>query len=204
MYWCTVGVLIAVEYVCEWLISWFPFYWEVKTLFLLFLALPQTQGSTWVYQSYLEPFFRQNEQDLDQGILSAQSTVFTFVQSKFQAVWEALWGAINRNPPKGLGAQGQQRPGVPSPNQSYQGQQPGVAPSPYDTARQLFNSYAPGVFGSFVNRAYGTAPANPNTRPSPSPRDSFSGGDTPPLQRTPSHTPRGEGDVPNFPQPRFH
>ncbi|KAF9652002.1 hypothetical protein BDM02DRAFT_3089908, partial [Thelephora ganbajun] len=197
MYWCTVGVLVAIEYVCEWLISWFPFYWEVKTLFLLFLALPQTQGSTWIYQSYLEPFFRQNEQDLDRGILSAQSTVLTFVQSKFQAVWEALSG-------------GQQRPGIPSSHQSYQGQ-PGFASSPYDTARQLFNTYAPGVFGSLVNRAYGTAPANPNPNTGPSPRPSvsssstsFGSGSTPPYQRTPGHTPRSEGDVPSFPQPRFH
>jgi len=211
MYWCTVGVLVGIEYVCEWLISWFPFYWEVKTLFLLFLALPQTQGSTWVYQSYLEPFFQQNEQDLDNGILSVQSTAFTFVQSKFQTVWEALWGLINKNGRPGAGAQDQQRPGAPSPHQSYQGQ-PGTAPSPYDTARQLFNTYAPGLLGSFVNRAYGTAPPNPdpNTRsldrPSPRPTassssSSFGNGGT---QRTPSHTPRSEGDPLTFPQPQFH
>ncbi|KAF9785839.1 TB2/DP1, HVA22 family-domain-containing protein [Thelephora terrestris] len=205
MYWCTVGVLVGIEHVCEWLICWFPFYWEVKTLFLLFLALPQTQGSTWVYQSYLEPFFRQNEHDLDQGILSTQSTAVILVQSKFQAVWEALWGMINRNAADGrpgVGAQGQQRPG---------GSQPGAASSPYDAARQLFNDYAPGVLGSFVNRAYGAAPtdANSNTRPSPraaaSSSTSFGGSEnSSPYQRTPSHTPRNEGDAPNFPQPRFH
>lgn len=166
-----------------------------------------------MYQTYLEPFFRQNEQELDQGIISAQSTVVTFVQTKFQTVWEAVWSIANKDA-AGAGAQGQQRPGVPSPNQSYQGQ-PGAAPSPYDTARQLFNSYAPGVLGSLVNRAYGIAPANPNTnarsppRPSPKPNGSssstsFGNGNTPPHQRTPVHTPKSEGDVPSFPQPRFH
>jgi len=203
MYWCTVGVLVGVEYTCEWLISWFPFYWELKTLFLLFLALPQTQGSTWVYQSYLEPFFRQNEHELDQGILSTQSTVITFAQAKFQAVWEALWGMVNGNAidgRSGAGAHDQQRPGVP----------PGAAPSPYDAARQLFNNYAPGVLGSLVGRSYGTASTDPNSnttpslRPNASSSSSFSGGNSSPYQRTPSHTPRNEGDVPNFPQPRFH
>jgi len=216
MYWCVVGILVGIEYVCEWLISWFPFYWEVKTLFLLFLALPQTQGSTWLYQSYLEPFFRANEQDLDHGILSAQSTAVTFVQSKFQVVWEAIWGAINRNPTNGRsspGAQGPQQPGVPSPHQSYQGQ-PGTAPSPYDTARELFNSYAPGVLGSLVNRAYGTTPADPNpgarspTRPSPRPTassssTSFGSGTATPNQRAPTMS-RSDSDAPSFPQPRFH
>jgi len=210
MYWCTVGVLVGIEYTCGWFISWFPFYWEVKTLFLLFLALPQTQGSVWFYQSYLEPFFRQNEQELDHGILSAQSTLVTFVQSKFQTVWEAVWGIINKTPP---GAQGPQRPGAPSPHQSYQGQ-PGAVPGPYDTARQFFDNYAPGVLGSLVNRAYGTPSTNPDpnpgssVRPLPTPHassssTSFGNGGTPPYQRTSTHTPRGEGD-PGFPQPRFH
>ena len=166
-----------------------------------------------MYQAYLAPFFRQNEQELDQGIVSAHSTVVTFVQAKAQAAWEAVWSLINKTP-AGPGAQGQQRPGAPSPHQSYQGQ-PGVAPSPYDTARDLFNNYAPSVLGSLVSRAYGTAPANPNpgtrspVRPSPKPNassssTSFGNGNTPPHQRTPVHTPRSEGDTPGFPQPRFH
>jgi len=206
MYWCTVGVLVGIEYVCEWLISWFPFYWEIKTLFLLFLALPQTQGSTLIYQSYLEPFFRQNEKELDQGILSAQSTAVTFVQAKSQAIWEAIWGVINKNPANGrpgTAGQGQHRPGVPSPRQSHQGQ-PQPASSPYDTARHLFDTYAPGVLGSLVNRAYGTAPANPdpNTRSParPSPRPSVSHSSSSNYQETPNT----EGDGPSFPQPRFH
>jgi len=209
MYWCTVGVLVGIEYVCEWLISWFPFYWEVKTLFLLFLALPQTQGSTWVYQSYLEPFFQKNEHELDQGILSAQSTVVTFVQSKFQTIWNA----INKNPANAAGAQGQHRPGVPSPDQTSQGQ-PGAASSPYDTARQLFSAYAPAVLGSLVNGPYGTAPPDPNrdmkpsARPPPSPNassssTSFGNGSSPPRQRTPGNPPMGDDDPPSFPQPRF-
>jgi len=203
MYWCTIGALVGIEYVCEWLISWFPFYWEVKTLFLLFLALPQTQGTTWLYQSYLEPFFRKNEHELDQGIFSAQSNTITFAQSKFQAAWEAIWNAINKNPPNGrpgAGAQGQQGPGVPSPDQGYQGQ-PGAASSPYDTARQLFNAYAPTVLGSLMNRSYGTAPSDPNQASSSS--TSFGNGSSPPYQRTAGHTPRSDDDAPSFPQPRF-
>lgn len=155
-----------------------------------------------MYQSYLEPFFRHNEQELEQGILSAQSTVVTFAQAKFQAAWEAIWNMTNKNPTNSrAGAQGQQRPGAPSPHQSYQGQ-PGAAPSPYDAARQLFNAYAPGVFGSLVS---GTASANPNTRPSPKPTassssTSFGNGSTPPHQRSPGT----EGNAPSFPQPRFH
>lgn len=59
-YWAVVGAFVALEYSGEWLFSWyvfiappalilsktyvrFPFYWELKTVFLLFLSLPQTQ-----------------------------------------------------------------------------------------------------------------------------------------------------------------
>jgi receptor expression-enhancing protein 1/2/3/4 len=59
MYWTVIGAFVAFQYTAEWLISWyvyqhlmclrlirasrFPFYFEIKTLFLLFLALPQIQ-----------------------------------------------------------------------------------------------------------------------------------------------------------------
>lgn len=73
MYWSVVGAFVALEYVAEWVISWyvhlfqnhcqsaefvvrFPFYWELKTLFLLYLALPQTQvSSLLVIRTYMEP-----------------------------------------------------------------------------------------------------------------------------------------------------
>jgi len=63
MYWSVIGAFVAFEYLAEWLISWqvifpplapcdhltlallpsrLPFYWELKTAFLLFLSLPQT------------------------------------------------------------------------------------------------------------------------------------------------------------------
>jgi hypothetical protein len=56
-----VGALVGLEYALEWLVSWWesftvyhrqwlmftslrvPFYWELKTIFVLYLALPQTQ-----------------------------------------------------------------------------------------------------------------------------------------------------------------
>ncbi len=65
MYWVCVGGLVAFENVAQWLVSWyvkrsyfhtsqtpyklrvvrFPFYWEARTILLLFLALPQIQVS---------------------------------------------------------------------------------------------------------------------------------------------------------------
>jgi len=136
MYWAIVGALVAFEYLFEWSLSWFPFYWEVKTLLLLFLALPQTQGSTWLYKTYLEPYFIQNEAALDAGILSAQTNVLIFIQAKLTTLWDLLWSILNKSPATG------QAPNSTSPQPPVQ--------SPLDAAKQLFNSYAPGILGSLI------------------------------------------------------
>jgi len=84
-----------------------PFYCEVKTLFFLYLALPQIQvcleptsscnlihchiqGSTYIYMTFLEPFFRQNERELDSGIVTLQLNVLTFLQAKLAALWDLV------------------------------------------------------------------------------------------------------------------
>jgi len=90
MYWTVIGAFVAFEYLAEWLISWMPFYWELKTIFLLFLSLPQTEGSTYIYNAYLQPFLLSNEADLDAGIVRIQRNVFTFVQEKASALWALL------------------------------------------------------------------------------------------------------------------
>jgi len=99
MYWIVIGAFVAFEYLGEWLISWLPFYWEIKTLFLLFLALPQTQGSTYIYTTYFQPFFVKHEADLDTGIISLQRNVFTFLQTRLAVLWEVARSAINDNGP---------------------------------------------------------------------------------------------------------
>ena len=79
-----------------------PFYWEIKTVFLLFMSLPQIQvhlssfsfvdhithttrpkGSTYVYTTYLQPFLLQNETDLDAGIVGIQRNIPFFERSEF-------------------------------------------------------------------------------------------------------------------------
>ncbi|KJA25865.1 hypothetical protein HYPSUDRAFT_160465, partial [Hypholoma sublateritium FD-334 SS-4] len=91
MYWAVIGAFVAFEYLAEWTISWLPFYWEIKTLFLLYLSLPQTQGSTYVYTTYLQPFFARNEADLDAGIIAIQRNVVTFIQGKLSGIWDLFW-----------------------------------------------------------------------------------------------------------------
>ncbi|KAI0785052.1 TB2/DP1, HVA22 family-domain-containing protein [Abortiporus biennis] len=181
-YWSVVGLFVAVEYVAEWFISWFPFYWEAKTLILLFLSLPQTEGSTWVYNTYLHPFFSKNEADLDAGIVAAQTNVVAFVQSRVSMLWDALLKLAA----KSQSTAAQQQNGQPAPGSA----------GPLGFATGIWSSYGPSVMGVFQRYSAASQP-----RPSVSPAASQSG-------VRPSVTPSASAQsvtaesAPPFPEPQ--
>jgi receptor expression-enhancing protein 1/2/3/4 len=71
-----------------------PFYSTIKTIFLLYLALPQTQGATYVYQVHLHPFFAKHEHKIDQTIAAVRARAYRFLQEKVRAVWQAVLSAL--------------------------------------------------------------------------------------------------------------
>ena len=71
-----------------------PLYSTMKAIFLLYLALPQTQGATYVYTVHLRPFFANHEQQIDQAIAEVRARLYRFVQEKARAVWQAVLGAL--------------------------------------------------------------------------------------------------------------
>jgi receptor expression-enhancing protein 1/2/3/4 len=64
-----------------------PFYYAFKTLFLLYLVLPQTQGSSFIYLNYIQPFFRIHETDIDAGIASLKSRAYASIQEWARKLW---------------------------------------------------------------------------------------------------------------------
>jgi len=87
MYWSVLGCLLGFEYLAEWLVSWVPFYYPIKTLFLLYLALPQTQGASYLYVFHIQPFFHSHESQIDAGIASLKLQAYAYLQERFQALW---------------------------------------------------------------------------------------------------------------------
>ncbi|KAK0498859.1 TB2/DP1, HVA22 family-domain-containing protein [Armillaria luteobubalina] len=106
MYWSVLGCIVAVEYVAEWLISWIPFYYLTKTLFLLYLSLPQTQGSTYLYINYLEPFFTTHEAQIDATTASLRAKLYSFVQARARALWDQISASVGQQPVAGAGTEG--------------------------------------------------------------------------------------------------
>jgi len=95
-YWCVMAVVIAAEYTVEWLVCWFPFYWEIKTLVLLFLSLPQIQGSTFVFDAYLAPIVSKYEAQLEAHIGSAQTNLVVWVQGRISVLLDFVFKALGK------------------------------------------------------------------------------------------------------------
>ncbi len=54
-YWVVFSLLNIIEFFSKTLTSWFPFYWCFKSVFLLYLGLPQFGGSLVVYKHLIRP-----------------------------------------------------------------------------------------------------------------------------------------------------
>ena len=52
--------------------SRFPFYYEIKILFILWLILPQTQGATYLYNTFVDPTLTRHEKEIDSTLGMAQ------------------------------------------------------------------------------------------------------------------------------------
>jgi len=172
MYWVVIGAFVAFQYTAEWLVSWFPFYFEIKTIFLLFLALPQIQGSTFIYQNYFEPFFSKNETDLDAGIASFQNNIFIFAQSRLSGLFDIIWSLLNKTPAF-------RQPEAPGTGQ----QQASASGFSMESAMNAWRAYGPAVMGG-LSRPSGSA--QPAPQPSAS-STSFQPNTAPNADRRPSN-----------------
>ncbi|KIJ68211.1 hypothetical protein HYDPIDRAFT_124427 [Hydnomerulius pinastri MD-312] len=146
MYWAVIGAFIAVEQTVGPFISWLPFYWEVRTIFLLYLSLPQTQGSTYIYKAYFEPFCLKNEADLDAGITSAQSNVLGFCQARIASLIDILWSLLNKTPITKQNLTGGLGQGSAAPSGGLS----------LDQLKGLWNVYKPAALGAFAQNQSAT------------------------------------------------
>ncbi|XP_050181714.1 receptor expression-enhancing protein 4 isoform X2 [Myiozetetes cayanensis] len=65
MYWIVFALFMATETFTDLLISWFPFYYEVKMAFVLWLLSPYTRGASLLYRRFVHPTLARKEKDID-------------------------------------------------------------------------------------------------------------------------------------------
>ncbi|KAH9944920.1 TB2/DP1, HVA22 family-domain-containing protein [Amylocystis lapponica] len=142
MYWSVLGCIVAVEYVAEWLVSWLPLYYTIKTIFLLYLALPQTAGSDYLYRTHLRPFFAAHETQIDSALAQLKAYVYASLQRFLRAAWDHVSGTLRQ-------MQGQ--PGAPASTAAHTGAPPSLADpvsGPAQLAQGLWSNFGPGLLVS--------------------------------------------------------
>ncbi|NWS43076.1 REEP4 protein, partial [Probosciger aterrimus] len=72
MYWIVFAFFMATETFTDLLISWFPFYYEVKMAFVIWLLSPYTRGASLLYRKFVHPTLSRKEKDIDGYILRAR------------------------------------------------------------------------------------------------------------------------------------
>ena len=63
-YWIVFSTFSIIDHFAGLILSWVPFYFIFKLVFLIYLFLPATDGATMIYEKYLLPFYKKYEKDI--------------------------------------------------------------------------------------------------------------------------------------------
>jgi len=66
MYWVVFSVFSIIEFFSDILLNWFPLYWLVKCVFLIWCFLPiSANGTNFIYSRVVRPFFLKHQGSVD-------------------------------------------------------------------------------------------------------------------------------------------
>ncbi|XP_071310923.1 receptor expression-enhancing protein 4 isoform X2 [Agelaius tricolor] len=72
MYWIIFALFMTTETFTDLLISWLPFYYEVKMAFVIWLLSPYTRGASLLYRRFVHPTLARREKDIDAFLVRAR------------------------------------------------------------------------------------------------------------------------------------
>ncbi|XP_064353775.1 receptor expression-enhancing protein 4 isoform X1 [Dromaius novaehollandiae] len=76
MYWIVFAIFMATETFTDIFISWFPFYYEIKMAFVIWLLSPYTRGASLLYRKIVHPTLSRKEQEIDTYIVQAKERTY--------------------------------------------------------------------------------------------------------------------------------
>lgn len=112
MYWAVVGSWVGMEAVAGWFLNlWvrsgplpdhaadsafsIPFYSLFKLAFFLWLSLPQTEGSTYLFNTLLAPTFHEHEHDIDAFLSSLKTRLSGAILELLTWAWGRARSALD-------------------------------------------------------------------------------------------------------------
>jgi hypothetical protein len=86
MYWIVFALFTTLETFLDVFVSWFPFYYEIKIIFILWVLSPATRGSSILYKKVVHPMLVAREKEIDEMIEKTKVQGYsTFLQLFTQA-----------------------------------------------------------------------------------------------------------------------
>ncbi|KAH8405639.1 hypothetical protein KR215_004962 [Drosophila sulfurigaster] len=79
MYWIVFAFFTCIETFTDIFLSWFPFYYEVKVVIVLWLLSPATKGSSTLYRKFVHPMLTRREQEIDEYLNQARERGYSAV-----------------------------------------------------------------------------------------------------------------------------
>lgn len=81
MYWIVFALFTAAETFSDVFLSWLPFYYEIKMVFVFWLLSPVTQGSSFLYKKFVHPQLLKREKEIDEAIAQARTRGYSTIMS---------------------------------------------------------------------------------------------------------------------------
>lgn len=79
MYWIVFALFMAAETITDIFLPWLPFYYELKTAFVLWLLSPYTRGAGLLYRRFVHPTLSRKEKEIDSCIVRAREQSYAAV-----------------------------------------------------------------------------------------------------------------------------
>lgn len=80
MYWIVFALFCFGETVTDVVVAfWFPFYYELKIVFVLWLLSPWTKGASILYRKWVHPLFMKHEQEIDHFLEQTKAETYNQV-----------------------------------------------------------------------------------------------------------------------------
>lgn len=74
-YWTVFAFLTVVEFPTNVLLSWVPFYWLLKSVFMMWLFSPAANGSVFIYERVIKKFYINYSEQIDSVFSRVTDTV---------------------------------------------------------------------------------------------------------------------------------
>ncbi|CAG9830344.1 unnamed protein product [Diabrotica balteata] len=75
-YWVVFSLFSVTEYFVDIIVRWFPLYWLIKCIFMVWLMLPgDVNGSVILYRRVIKPYFLKHQGEIDGVVNKVKNTV---------------------------------------------------------------------------------------------------------------------------------